>query len=82
MVSTVGCLDPAGPSSLAAGLSKAVVWVVRRVTSAASPLSPSSMASTASGIAAAIPWATRSGWAWATFPPIDAAVPQTTSSQP
>ena len=40
------------------------------------------MASTASGIAAAIAWATRLGWAWATLPPIEAAVPQPTSSQP
>ena len=40
------------------------------------------MASTASGIAAAIGWATRLGWAWATLPPIEAAVPQVTSSQP
>jgi hypothetical protein len=40
------------------------------------------MARTASGIAAAIPWATRSDWAWATLPPIDATVPAITSSQP
>ena len=36
----------------------------------------------AQAIAAAIPWATRLGWAWATLPPIDAAVPHMTSSQP
>jgi hypothetical protein len=40
------------------------------------------MASTARGMAAAMAWATRLGWAWATFPPMEAAVPQPTSSQP
>ena len=40
------------------------------------------MASTARGMAAAIAWATRLGWAWATLPPIEASVPQPTSSQP
>ena len=40
------------------------------------------MASTARGMAAAMAWATRLGWAWATLPPIEAAVPQLTSSQP
>ena len=40
------------------------------------------MASTARGMAAAMAWATRSGWAWATLPPIEARVPQMTSSQP
>jgi hypothetical protein len=34
------------------------------------------------GMAAAMAWATRSGWAWATLPPIEARVPQPTSSQP
>jgi hypothetical protein len=40
------------------------------------------MASTARGMAAAMAWATKLGWAWATLPPIDAAVPQVTSNQP
>src|SRR5829696_8138429 len=47
-----------------------------------SPLRPSSMASTGRGMAAAMAWATRLGWAWATLPPIDAAVPHMTSSHP
>ena len=34
------------------------------------------------GMAAAMARATRSGWAWATLPPIEAAVPQPTSSHP
>ena len=34
------------------------------------------------GMAAAMAWATRSGWAWATLPPIEARVPAMTSSQP
>jgi len=42
----------------------------------------SSMASTAWGMAAAMAWATRLGLAWATLPPMEAAVPQMTRSQP
>jgi hypothetical protein len=50
----------------------AAAWVTRRVTSPASPFNPSSMARTARGMAAAMARATRSGWAWATLPPIEA----------
>jgi hypothetical protein len=66
------------PSGTATGTDPAV----SRAASSASPLRPSSMASTARGMAAAMAWATRSLLAWATLPPMEAAVPQMTSSQP
>jgi hypothetical protein len=40
------------------------------------------MANTASGMTAAMALAAMLGWAWATLPPIEATVPQTTSSHP